>query len=514
MLSRAVCRASLALGQSSRRPSFLMKIYPLKNLPAHPGLYLSTSCPRDGKNVYYGFTQKENQRHGVSRWYVWFILGATVTILFAASDIIEWLGLDVEGRETISDKSGTEDDSSSCGEQEEDTVVEGKKKRKKTTFKEKKVMEYENRIRNYSTPDKIFRYFATLKVKQGHSDEIFMTPEDFVRSLMPGSLQPEEYGLDKFRRFDPKVDSLSLDDKIELREGSIFYHLEKHGLISFSDYILLLTLLSTPPKQFELAFKMFDHNGDGNLDRAEYEKVQAIIRSRTTVGQRHRDHANTGNVIKPDVDGALSHYFFGPNLDEKLSYQKFIGFHRDIHDEVLWIEFHKVAELEGDAHTISERDFAHQILMYAGFSDQKRISICKRIRKEFKKSERGITYKEYYDFAQVLKSINEIDTALTFYHVAGAAIDKTTFKHVAKTVAKVQMTDHLVDVVFAIFDENNDERLSNKEFVSVMKRRLMRGLERPRETGFAKMFAAVSVCSRSMANETWHRWTSSHSGTT
>ena len=52
-------------------------------------------------------------------------------------------------------------------------------------------MEYENRIRNYSTPDKIFRYFATLKVKQQYGDEIYMTPEDFVRSLMPGSLQPE-----------------------------------------------------------------------------------------------------------------------------------------------------------------------------------------------------------------------------------------------------------------------------------------------------------------------------------
>lgn len=66
----------------------------------------------------------------------------------------------------------------------------------------------------------------------------------------------------------------------------------------------------------------------------------------------------------------------------------------------------------------------------------------------------GITFKEYYDFAQVLKNINEIDTALTFYHVAGAAIDKQTLWHVAKTVAKVNLTDHMIDVVFAIFDEN------------------------------------------------------------
>lgn len=53
------------------------------------------------------------------------------------------------------------------------------------------MIEYENRIRAYSTPDKIFRYFATLKVHSHGEWEVFMTPEDFVRSITPGMLQPE-----------------------------------------------------------------------------------------------------------------------------------------------------------------------------------------------------------------------------------------------------------------------------------------------------------------------------------
>lgn len=59
------------------------------------------------------------------------------------------------------------------------------------------MIEYENRIRAYSTPDKIFRYFATLKVypeneaHQPSNFEVFMTPEDFVRSITPGIIQPE-----------------------------------------------------------------------------------------------------------------------------------------------------------------------------------------------------------------------------------------------------------------------------------------------------------------------------------
>lgn len=38
------------------------------------------------------------------------------------------------------------------------------KKDKKIGFRERRIIEYENRIRTYSSPDKIFRYFATLKV--------------------------------------------------------------------------------------------------------------------------------------------------------------------------------------------------------------------------------------------------------------------------------------------------------------------------------------------------------------
>ena len=43
-----------------------------------------------------------------------------------------------------------------------------------------------------------------------------------------------------------------------------------------------------------------------------------------------------------------------------------------------------MAEQEGDANTISERDFANQILLYANISDQKRVATCKRVRREFK----------------------------------------------------------------------------------------------------------------------------------
>ena len=113
---------------------------------------------------------------------------------------------------------------------------------------------------------------------------------------------------------------------------------------------------------------------------------------------------------------------------------------------------------------------------------------------------------------KVLYSINEIDTALQFYHIAGAPIERSTMKHVAKTVAHVDLSDHLIDVVskqwtiyrheklyrlsqvFTLFDNDGDGKLSNKEFVSVMKQRVMRGLEKPKDTGVSRILSSIIKC--------------------
>ena len=53
------------------------------------------------------------------------------------------------------------------------------------------IIEYENRMRAYSTPDKIFRYFATVKVISQDMTETYMTPDDFLRAIYPGMKQPD-----------------------------------------------------------------------------------------------------------------------------------------------------------------------------------------------------------------------------------------------------------------------------------------------------------------------------------
>jgi hypothetical protein len=240
---------------------------------------------------------------------------------------------------------------------------------------------------------------------------------------------------------------------------------------------------------------MFDLNGDGDVDHEEFEKVTALIRQRTTFGARHRDHAVAGNTLR-GMNSALTTYFFGPTRREKLTIEKFLDFQQGLQREILNLEFRrKEPNAEGK---ISEIDFAELLLAYAGYPSKKKARMIKRVKRKCKDAAyaSGVCLDDYLQFFHLLSNINDVDTALTFYHIAGAAIDQNTLKHVARTVAHVNLSDHIIDVVFTIFDENQDNQLSNREFVAVMKNRLMRGLEKPKDTGFFKLLGSIGRCAK------------------
>ncbi|XP_043209499.1 calcium uptake protein 1 homolog, mitochondrial-like, partial [Amphibalanus amphitrite] len=201
VLSAARCRSSAAAAAATdlrfnagRRPA-----------PAVVGM--SAVQRRHHRNMAHGPQPPASRGY---RAYQLLICGMLLAAMFnwkLAAEI--WNGkTSVKAKQVESrDKSNSEDGEHSESEEEEDE--DDKKGGGKVGFRDRKIIEYENRIRQYSTPDKIFRYFATLRVVQELPDgtstsEVYMTPQDFLRSITPGVKQPEGLGLDQYRRFDPK----------------------------------------------------------------------------------------------------------------------------------------------------------------------------------------------------------------------------------------------------------------------------------------------------------------------
>ncbi|KAF1758069.1 hypothetical protein GCK72_014527 [Caenorhabditis remanei] len=377
-------------------------------------------------------------------------------------------------------------------------VVKEKPKKKKLGFRERRIIEYEDRLRLYSTPDKIFRYFATLKIidpddESGRIFEVFMTPEDFLRSFTPGVMQPRRWGLDSFKAYNPeKHKRHKFSDP-----NSIFYKLGENGLINFSDYLFLMTLLSTSHADFALAFKIFDVDGNGALDKEEFTKVQQLIMSQTTVGQRHRDHVTPNSSFRVETNSALETYFFGKDGKGSLSSEKFIEFQERLQHDILKMEFERRDAMDSLDGLITEESFAQLLLLHAQIAEKKQKHMLKRVKRRFKGEEsKGVSFEETKAFFEFLYHIDDVDIALHFHKMAGMSIDAKLLKRVAVKVTGIPLSDHVVDVVITLFDDNLDGKLSHEEMVAVMRRRMRRGLERPRDTGLFRLFDAVLECSK------------------
>jgi len=377
----------------------------------------------------------------------------------------------------------------------------------KQKFKTRKLREYENKIRMYSNPDRIFRYFATVATvyPDGKREDIYMTPDDFVRSLtIDGELQPEDCLIDKFRSVKTAERGSKMTAKELAKIGDTFAAFG--GYINQEDYMFLLTVLTTPKRNFEIAFRMFDLDGNGVVDAQEFDKVIEIIMKGTPVAKKHTNRRKQSNIAR---------YFFGDDRKNELTSDEFLKFQTDIQREILKIEFDK---LKPDANnTITYEAFANMILLNSGFDKEKRGKVRKRIRKYFKKKRKqfnkkakkeaelnGTEPEEFVQprcsfaecslFFEFISNIHDVDTAFAFYAMSGKEVDSKTMHSVAKTVCGIDLSQNTIEMIFTIFDDDDSKTLNRSEFVDVMKARLERGLKNKRDFGFTNKLGAIFSC--------------------
>lgn len=97
----------------------------------------------------------------------------------------------------------------------------------------------------------------------------------------------------------------------------------------------------------------------------------------------------------------MTTFFFGPNMDEKLTIERFLEFQQQLQREILSLEFMRknpgmkmlinyykyictnLLNILDENGLITEADFAELLLAYAGYPQKKKMRMLKRVKKTF-----------------------------------------------------------------------------------------------------------------------------------
>ncbi|XP_035453067.1 calcium uptake protein 3, mitochondrial isoform X4 [Spodoptera frugiperda] len=339
------------------------------------------------------------------------------------------------------------------------------------------------------------RFIKFASVEYG--GQLYMTPQDFLESVVEQEPRPRL----KRRVLTTKEIEHLRDNTPALKKGSsqMFRNMRDKGIISYTEYLFLLSILTKPASGFRIAFNMFDTDGNQRVDKNEFLVMEKIFsfawrgkRGMTDEenkgdgavddkvdakgdGKAHENYVNDDQGLqrRHNVDTFLQVHFFGKKGTNDLKFEGFRQFMENLQTEVLELEFHEFAK---GHETISEVDFAKILLRYTYLDTDEYDMYLDRLLDRVK-YEHGITFEEFKTFCQFLNNLEDFTIAMRMYTLADHPISKDEFHRAVKICTGISQSEHLVSTVFAIFDADGDGLLSYKEFIAIMKDRLHRGFK-------------------------------------
>ncbi|XP_050803744.1 calcium uptake protein 3, mitochondrial isoform X4 [Gopherus flavomarginatus] len=388
-----------------------------------------------------------------------------------------------------------------------------------------------------------FRIFASLEFE----GQLYMTPYDFIQSVTSDapkrakkwrslSKQDAVFAAEATEK-DPcgvkrTSTSVLISSSQELNQilietppvwkgsSKLFRNLREKGLISYTEYLFLLCILTKPHAGFKIAFNMFDTDGNEMVDKKEFLVLQEIFRKKNEKRERKGDeekrimlrlqlygyHSST-NSRADDISSLLSDttllvHFFGKKGKAELNFDDFYRFMDNLQTEVLEIEF---LSYSNGMNTISEEDFAHILLRYTNVENTS--SYLENVHCRIPE-EKGITFDEFRSFFQFLNNLEDFAIAMQMYNFANRSIGQDEFKRAVYVATGLKLSAHLVNTVFKIFDVDRDDQLSYKEFIGIMKDRLNRGFRETPKYGLKGYYVCVTTVTSKHLRELWKQFRS------
>lgn len=234
----------------------------------------------------------------------------------------------------------------------------------------------------------------------------------------------------------------------------LFRNLWENALISYGDYLFLLSVLTKPTSQFEIAFKLIDRDGSDFIDKAEFQLMQNSVTTKRRLPWLQED---------PLKETSLVRHLFGARGTDRLYSKDFFRFIQNFQTEVRGLEFAQYAK---GLPTISEEDFACILLKHT----RTRMSeVIERLVERATPDSKGITFEQFNLFCQLLDNLEDFSAALGVHLLSGLPVTKDEFGRAAYICLDTPLDPVIVNAVFSIFDVDGDGKLSYKEFIYVMK---------------------------------------------
>merc|ERR1711970_1375527 len=206
---------------------------------------------------------------------------------------------------------------------------------------------HENRVRMYMAPDKIFNYFASFQLISSSGGQgrktMMMTPMDFYSAITPDCQLA--HGVGAGAHVDVTTEQLATHDfymEKSPKKGGILNEIGDHGLLSYTDFCFLLTMLSTPQRYIDTAFNLFDVTGDGNIEAKEFAYVS------TKMAHKSGGFGSYTNVDQEEIlasSSGLLNYLFGKDRTKSITREDIRKLQADLLDEIMELELENMTKM-------------------------------------------------------------------------------------------------------------------------------------------------------------------------